>query len=146
MTCSHAPRPWGCAVCRIDLKLENLLLDRQRNLKIVDFGLSAILIPGKRLRVHCGSPSYAAPEIIARKARPPCALAMRPPRRVPPPPPQFARGAASRPRRCVAHRRCRRCCAESATAAAARRRAMPEGFKAPFSRFPFRSTLLKVPC
>ena len=50
-----------------DIKLENLLLDRSRNLKIVDFGLSAILIPGKRLKVHCGSPSYAAPEIIARK-------------------------------------------------------------------------------
>lgn len=24
-------------------------------------------MPGKRLRVHCGSPSYAAPEIVARK-------------------------------------------------------------------------------
>lgn len=50
-----------------DIKLENLLLDRERNLKIIDFGLSAILVPGKRLKVHCGSPSYAAPEIIARK-------------------------------------------------------------------------------
>jgi hypothetical protein len=30
-------------------------------------GLSAFFIPGKRLRVHCGSPSYAAPEIVARK-------------------------------------------------------------------------------
>jgi hypothetical protein len=27
-----------------------------------------IMAPGKRLRVHCGSPSYAAPEIVGRKA------------------------------------------------------------------------------
>lgn len=50
-----------------DVKLENVLLDRQRNMKLIDFGLSAFLNPGKKLRVHCGSPSYAAPEIIARK-------------------------------------------------------------------------------
>lgn len=37
-------------------------------MKLIDFGLSAFFIPGKRLRVHCGSPSYAAPEIVARKS------------------------------------------------------------------------------
>ncbi len=37
-------------------------------MKLIDFGLSAFFVPGKRLRVHCGSPSYAAPEIVARKA------------------------------------------------------------------------------
>ena len=36
-------------------------------MKIIDFGLSAFFLPGKMLRVHCGSPSYAAPEIVARK-------------------------------------------------------------------------------
>eukprot|EP00959_Pyramimonas_sp_CCMP1952_P263446 5509263-Pyramimonas_sp.AAC.1 len=40
-------------------------------MKLIDFGLSAFLNPGKKLRVHCGSPSYAAPEIISRKVRPP---------------------------------------------------------------------------
>ena len=50
-----------------DIKLENLLLDADRGMKIIDFGLSAILQPGRKLRVHCGSPSYAAPEIVARK-------------------------------------------------------------------------------
>ena len=51
-----------------DVKLENALLDRDRNVKLIDFGLAA-LVPSLTtlLRVHCGSPSYAAPEIVARK-------------------------------------------------------------------------------
>ncbi|EFJ49603.1 hypothetical protein VOLCADRAFT_42482, partial [Volvox carteri f. nagariensis] len=51
-----------------DIKLENILLDTDQRMKLIDFGLSAFFVPGKRLRVHCGSPSYAAPEIVARKA------------------------------------------------------------------------------
>lgn len=47
---------------------ENILLDAEQRMKLIDFGLSAFFVPGKRLRVHCGSPSYAAPEIVARKA------------------------------------------------------------------------------
>lgn len=50
-----------------DIKLENILLDSNNNVKIIDFGLSAFFAPGKTLKVHCGSPSYAAPEIVARK-------------------------------------------------------------------------------
>jgi serine/threonine protein kinase len=50
-----------------DVKLENILLGADGNMKVIDFGLSAFFIPGKRLRVHCGSPSYAAPEIVSRK-------------------------------------------------------------------------------
>jgi 5'-AMP-activated protein kinase catalytic alpha subunit len=50
-----------------DIKLENILLDSNRAMKLIDFGLAAFYAPGKKLRVHCGSPSYAAPEIVARK-------------------------------------------------------------------------------
>lgn len=50
-----------------DIKLENILLDSKRSMKLIDFGLAAFYAPGKKLRVHCGSPSYAAPEIVARK-------------------------------------------------------------------------------
>jgi 5'-AMP-activated protein kinase catalytic alpha subunit len=50
-----------------DIKLENILLDATNNMKLIDFGLAAFYAPGKKLRVHCGSPSYAAPEIVARK-------------------------------------------------------------------------------
>lgn len=48
-----------------DLKPENLLLDQNKNIKIVDFGLSNTYKPGDTLHTACGSPCYAAPEMIA---------------------------------------------------------------------------------
>ena len=50
-----------------DLKPENLLLDHKMNIKIVDFGLSNTYKPGELLKTACGSPCYAAPEMIAGK-------------------------------------------------------------------------------
>ena len=38
-----------------DIKLENILLDSKNQMKLIDFGLSAFYIPGKKLRVHCGA-------------------------------------------------------------------------------------------
>lgn len=48
-----------------DLKPENLLLDSNKNIKIVDFGLSNTYKQGELLQTACGSPCYAAPEMIA---------------------------------------------------------------------------------
>ncbi|XP_015759674.1 PREDICTED: 5'-AMP-activated protein kinase catalytic subunit alpha-2-like [Acropora digitifera] len=50
-----------------DLKPENLLLDSQANVKIADFGLSNMMTDGEFLRTSCGSPNYAAPEVISGK-------------------------------------------------------------------------------
>lgn len=50
-----------------DLKPENLLLDQNKNIKIVDFGLSNTYKEGELLKTACGSPCYAAPEMIAGK-------------------------------------------------------------------------------
>ena len=49
-----------------DLKPENLLLTKSNMLKIIDFGLSNHFHENdsKLLETKCGSPSYAAPEII----------------------------------------------------------------------------------
>ena len=48
-----------------DLKPENLLFDDQMNLKIGDFGLCNLMKDGLGLRTSCGSPNYAAPEVIS---------------------------------------------------------------------------------
>lgn len=50
-----------------DLKPENLLLDFNHNIKLVDFGLSNTYKEGELLKTACGSPCYAAPEMIAGK-------------------------------------------------------------------------------
>ena len=51
-----------------DLKPENLLLDHRKNIKLVDFGLSNTYKQGETLKTACGSPCYAAPEMIAGEA------------------------------------------------------------------------------
>jgi len=50
-----------------DLKPENLLLDSSMAVKIADFGLSNVMRDGHFLKTSCGSPNYAAPEVISGK-------------------------------------------------------------------------------
>lgn len=57
-------------VCHRDLKPENLLLDSEGNLKISDFGLSALYEGDPNADEHerllhttCGTPNYVAPEV-----------------------------------------------------------------------------------
>lgn len=47
-----------------DLKPENLLLDSQKNIKLVDFGLSNTYKKNELLKTACGSPCYAPPEVF----------------------------------------------------------------------------------
>ncbi|KAG2223639.1 hypothetical protein INT45_009998, partial [Circinella minor] len=49
-----------------DLKLENLLLDRDRNIIITDFGFANQFTSAKNdlMATSCGSPCYAAPELV----------------------------------------------------------------------------------
>lgn len=53
-----------------DLKPENLLLDDNGNLKVTDFGLSALAEQSRNdglLHTQCGTPSYVAPEVLRKK-------------------------------------------------------------------------------
>lgn len=48
-----------------DLKLENILVDKDGYLKVIDFGLAKILKAGDEADTFCGTPEYIAPEIIS---------------------------------------------------------------------------------
>ncbi|KPI86278.1 putative serine/threonine protein kinase [Leptomonas seymouri] len=50
-----------------DLKPENILLGTGLQVKLIDFGLSNIMKDGEFLATSCGSPNYAAPEVISGK-------------------------------------------------------------------------------
>jgi serine/threonine-protein kinase HSL1, negative regulator of Swe1 kinase len=47
-----------------DLKPENILLDKNKNIKIADFGMAVWQGKSDMLKTACGSPHYAAPEVI----------------------------------------------------------------------------------
>lgn len=51
-----------------DMKLGNIFFDPEMNLKIGDFGLAAVLPPGKNRKFTiCGTPNYIAPEVLTGK-------------------------------------------------------------------------------
>ncbi|KDE05900.1 CAMK/CAMKL/KIN4 protein kinase [Microbotryum lychnidis-dioicae p1A1 Lamole] len=54
-----------------DLKLENLLLDRNRNVQITDFGFANRFEDAGRdlMATSCGSPCYAAPELVVQEGK-----------------------------------------------------------------------------
>jgi cell cycle serine/threonine-protein kinase CDC5/MSD2 len=53
-----------------DLKLGNIFIDRQMNLKVGDFGLAAYLASDdERKMTICGTPNYIAPEVLYGKEK-----------------------------------------------------------------------------
>lgn len=55
-------------ICHRDLKPENILLDPIKlTVKLIDFGMAALQADGKLLSTPCGSPHYAAPEVVSAR-------------------------------------------------------------------------------
>lgn len=52
------------SVIHRDIKLDNILLDSEKGVKICDFGVSKIIKKGEVIKEQCGTPAYLAPEII----------------------------------------------------------------------------------
>ncbi|ODV62149.1 serine/threonine protein kinase KIN1, partial [Ascoidea rubescens DSM 1968] len=48
-----------------DLKIENIMISKNGDIKIIDFGLSNLFTKNKLLKTYCGSLYFAAPELLS---------------------------------------------------------------------------------
>ena len=55
------------SIAHRDLKLENLMLNDDRKMKLIDLGFSIRTAKGAKLNVFCGTPSYMAPELVKKQ-------------------------------------------------------------------------------
>ncbi|KAJ9581341.1 hypothetical protein L9F63_023479 [Diploptera punctata] len=55
------------SIAHRDLKLGNLLISEDMQVKIGDFGLSTEIRQGEKRKTMCGTPNYIAPEILEKK-------------------------------------------------------------------------------
>ena len=44
-----------------DIKAENILIDKNFNIKVIDFGFSVYCNDNKKLSLFCGTPKYMCP-------------------------------------------------------------------------------------
>jgi len=50
-----------------DIKLDNILLTSEGDVKICDFGVSKLVKNGEIMTEQCGTPAYIAPEVFENK-------------------------------------------------------------------------------
>jgi serine/threonine protein kinase len=54
-------------ICHRDLKLDNVLIDKNNNIKVIDFGAAEIVEPDKGIKGMAGTIYYLAPEVADNK-------------------------------------------------------------------------------
>ena len=54
-------------ICHRDIKLENILIKKNDDIKIIDFGFAVKTDKETYQKLFCGSPSYMAPEIVNKQ-------------------------------------------------------------------------------
>ena len=57
----------GKNIIHRDIKLDNVLIDLNNNIKLCDFGVGKLIHEGEILTDQCGTPAYIAPEILENK-------------------------------------------------------------------------------
>lgn len=50
-----------------DLKLDNILIDDNKNIKLIDFGFSVCANSESKLVLFCGTPHYMDPDLAKKK-------------------------------------------------------------------------------
>eukprot|EP01016_Furgasonia_blochmanni_P047203 TRINITY_DN6916_c0_g1_i4.p1 TRINITY_DN6916_c0_g1~~TRINITY_DN6916_c0_g1_i4.p1 ORF type:complete len:529 (+),score=60.02 TRINITY_DN6916_c0_g1_i4:363-1949(+) len=50
-----------------DIKMDNIMVDDKRGIKVIDFGFSVCVDPEMKMNLFCGTPNYMAPEIVTKK-------------------------------------------------------------------------------
>ena len=50
-----------------DIKTENVMIDKNKKIRIIDFGFSVKSNPNTKLTLFCGTPNYMSPEIVLKR-------------------------------------------------------------------------------